>query len=310
MQLLKSTGYLTVTALFLFGCSGIKKSTTSSIQQKDGLYSISQQNQVFEVDAISGAKVSAIKVDGYNFLTDSVVHARYWGSSFWISPEAVWDWTTKEVDRKPYTSRIEDGKIIMTSPKGEKSGLLVTKIFSAIKESNSFLVEYTVKNESDTIKDIAPWEVTRVHVDGLAFFPIGDGTRRGGLLPFTTEKDGISWYQYRAEDVPLKGNRQLYSDGKEGWLAQVNGQLVLIKKFKDMPLENAAPEEAEVEWYASPVNAGHSYVEVEHQGPYAHLKPGQSLTWKSEWYLRKLPADIKPEAGNVKLVEYVRKIVK
>lgn len=308
---LKPIGYIGLAALLISGCSGLKQAgNVTAVQEKNGLYQLNLPNQVFEIDPVSGAKVSSIKLDGYNFLTDSLVNRNYWGSSFWISPEAVWDWSTKEIDRKPYTSRIENGKVIMTSPKSIKTGMIVQKTFWSDKKNKSFIVEYKVTNESDQVKDIAPWEVTRVHVDGIAFFPFGGGKRWGGLLPFTVEKDGINWWKYKAEEVPLKGNRQLYSDGSEGWLAQVNDDIILIQRFTDIPLEDNAPEEGEVEWYASPVTPGKSYVEVEHQGAYTHLQPGQSLTWKSEWFLRRLPADIKGEVGNAKLVEYVRKIVK
>ena len=296
--------------LLIVGCSGIRRVSTPSVEEKNGLYQIRMGNQVLEIDPISGAKISALRIDGSNFLTDKTVHKTYWGSSFWISPEAVWDWSEKEIDDKPYSSAIQGGKVVLTSPKSVKTGLVVTKTFSAIKENNSFVVEYTIINESDQVKDLAPWEVTRVQTEGIAFFPFGEGSRRGGLLPFTVEKDGISWYQYRAEDVPLKGNRQLYSDGSEGWLAQVNNGVILIKKFEDIPFDKNAPQEGEVEWYASPAVAGKSYVEIEHQGAYTHLLPGQSLTWRSEWILRKLPADIVAGVGNAKLVEYVRRIVK
>jgi len=297
-------------ASFLMGCGAVRTAGTSSIGENKRGYFISLPNQVLEIDAISGAKVGSLSLGGYNFLTDSLVHKNYWGSSFWISPEAIWNRSFSDFDAKPYTSRIENGKVILTSPKSLKTGLMVTKVFWGNKSNNSFVIEYTIANWSGEAKDVAPWEVTRVHTDGIAFFPFGEGNRRGGLIPFTVEKEGISWYQYRAEDVPLKGDRQLYSDGSEGWLAQVNRKILLIQKFTDIPIEKNAPEEGEVEWYASPVGLGKSYVEVEHQGPYTKLQPGQSLTWKSEWFLRELPANIKPEVGNTKLVEYVRKVIR
>lgn len=298
-----------LSGLLFIGCNAAKQAGKSSMREDNGVFSLHLPNQVMEIDPASGAKVSALKIDGYNFLTDSLVHREYWGSSFWLSPESVWSWSEKEIDQKRYTSRIQKGKIVMRSPESIKTGLTITKEFSSDPKSKSFIIEYTITNVSDSVKDLAPWEVTRVHTDGIAFFPFGEGKRRGGLLPFTVENEHISWYQYRAEEVPLNGDRQLYSDGSEGWLAEVNGQTILIQRFADLPLEKNAPEEGEVEWYASPVAAGKSYVEVEHQGPYTHLQSGQSLIWKSEWFLRKLPSEIKPEVGNSRLVDYVRKIV-
>ena len=171
-------------------------------------------------------------------------------------------------------------------------------------------MNYTITNTSQEVQKVAPWEVTRVKTHGIAFFPFGKGERRGGLIPFTKEKDGISWFHYQDSQLPAQGDRQLYSDGAEGWLAQVNGDVILIKKFIDVPFENNAPNEGEIEWYASPVKPGKSYVEIEHQGQYQELLPGNSLTWQVTWILRQLPQSVKPEVGNAALVEYVRKLVR
>lgn len=303
--------YISITALFIFGCGTEKRLNRAFPEQINGKYSIRLEDQVMEIDPAKGGRISSLKLNGNDFFTDSNVNDYNWGSTFWFSPQSEWKWPpSAEIDNKAYSNKMEKGELIMVSQKDPKTGLILTKTFSANKKTNSYLLKYTITNLSEKAQKVAPWEVTRVHVNGLAFFPYGDGDRRGGLIPFTTEKDGISWYQYRADQVPPKGDRQLYSDGKEGWLAAVNGQVIMIKKFPDVPFEKNAPNEGEVEWYASPVVQGKSYVEIEHQGSYEELLPGKSTTWQVEWFLRRLPSDIKPEAGNQKLADYVRNIVK
>jgi hypothetical protein len=47
-----------------------------------------------------------------------------------------------------------------------------------------------------------------------------------------------------------------------------------------------------------------------HQGPYEEIQPGATLTWETVWFLRKLPAGMKEQAGNEALTRYVQKIVK
>ena len=47
-----------------------------------------------------------------------------------------------------------------------------------------------------------------------------------------------------------------------------------------------APGEAEVQVY---VNRGKTYIELESQGAYTLLQPGESLSWTVRWYL--LPVD-------------------
>lgn len=53
--------------------------------------------------------------------------------------------------------------------------------------------------------------------------------------------------------------------------------MIFIKKFPDILAELAAPSESEVSVY---VNPGKSFVEIEQQGAYKELKPGDSLTWE------------------------------
>ncbi len=119
------------------------------------------------------------------------------------------------------------------------------------------------------------------------------------------DKDGITWFAYQEDKVPVK-NTKFFADGSEGWIAQVNEDVIFIKKFSDIPAEKAAPGESEIEVYA---NAGKTYVEIEQQGAYTKLQPGDSLTWEVNWFLRKIPTNIKREAGSSALVSYVRKIV-
>jgi hypothetical protein len=90
-------------------------------------------------------------------------------------------------------------------------------------------------------------------------------------------------------------------------MPQVNNGVILIKRWDDVPLEKNAPGEGEVEIYANPDK---SYIEIEPQGPYTILAPGASSAWEVKWYLRNLPPDIKAEAGNKNLVDFVRNTVK
>ncbi len=302
---------LSMPILFALGCATTKINRASTLEQNNGKYLIHVQNQILEIDPSKGGRINSLMLDGIDFLTDSNVNNFNWGSTFWFSPQSDWKWPpSAEIDSMPYSVKIHSGRIIMQSLQDPRTGLDVLKEFSGDPQRKSFLLKYTITNRRDKAQKVAPWEVTRVQTDGLAFFPYGKGERRGGLIPFTKEIDGISWFQYNKERLPVKGDRQLYSDGSEGWLAEINDGIILIKKFEDIPYEKNAPKEGEIEWYASPVVEGKSYVEIEHQGAYEEIYPGQSANWQVEWFLRKLPENIKAEVGNPALVEYVRNIVR
>lgn len=280
------------------------------IRKVDDGYSL-QVNQVgLRVNPEIGGRITSLALSGKDFLTDSVVNSFNWGSSFWPSPQSDWHWPpAAAIDNAPYQARVENGALVMTSTPDPRTGLVATKTISGHSSNGSFVIDYALTNTSDSVRKVAPWEVTRVHTGGLAFFPMGEGALRGGLIPLMTEKDGIQWFRYQVDKLPQKGDRQIYTDGAEGWFAEVNDGVILVKKFPDIPKAAAAPKEGEVELYASPVEPGHSYVEVEHQGAYQRLAPGESLHWKMTWFLRRLPRGLKAEVGNADLVAYVRKLV-
>jgi len=280
------------------------------VRQVDDGYSLQVGQVELRVNPEIGGRITSLSLAGQDFLTDSLVNSFNWGSSFWPSPQSDWHWPPPaEIDNAPYQARVVHGALIMVSQPDPRTGLVATKTITGHRRNGSFVIEYRLTNTSDSVRQVAPWEVTRVHTGGVAFFPMGEGALRGGLIPLMTEKDGIQWFRYEVDKLPKKGDRQIYTDGAEGWFAEVNDGVMLVKQFPDYPKSAAAPKEGEVELYASPVSPGHSYVEVEHQGAYKTLAPGESLDWKMTWFLRRLPAGMTAEVGNAALVDYVRKLV-
>lgn len=274
-------------------------------------YAITIGNQQMIVDPARGGRIVSLLMSGEDFLTDSTVNDFNWGSTFWFSPQRDWRWPpSAEIDNKPYKASVESNVLVMTSAPDQKTGLVVTKSISGEPDKQIFVLRYTITNRSAASQKIAPWEVTRVKPGGIAFFPAGQGAARGGLLPLTTLQQGLFWFAYDKQKLPVKGDRQLYADGAEGWLAQVNDKQILIKQFSNILPEATAPEEGEVELYASEVSpASPGYVEIEHQGAYTTLLPGTSMTWTCTWFFRTLSADIQPAKGNTALVTWVRKLI-
>jgi len=262
-----------------------------------------------QIDPTKGGRVRSLMHKNINFLTDSTVHSNYYGSILWLSPESDWP-MSEEIDSKPYSVKVMRNSLVLTSLKDLKTGIVVQKEFSGDKTKDCFTIKYTITNYSSAIQKIAPWEVTRVHINGIAFFPQGKGNMRGGLLSSMILKNHIAWFVYDSSKLPLKGDRQIYTDGYEGWLAEMNGRWLLVQQAPEISVEKTAPNEGEVELYASPLKEGRGYVEIEHQGEYTSLNPGRSISWEVHWYLRKIPLSISPTAGNEALVNYIRQIIK
>jgi len=270
--------------------------------KKNGIYTIRNKTQELTIDPSTGGRITELKLNGKNFLTTKSIHPIFWGSTLWPSPQNIWGGPDlEELDRLLYSDTVFGNTLKMVSMPDPKSGFIFIKEFSFNKKYGAFELKYSIANGSDTVRKVAPWEVTRVQTRGLTFFPTGEGIRWGNIASLVTELNGITWFNYEPDKISSTHNK-FFTDGKEGWIAQVNNGIIFIKYFKDEPKELAAPSEAEIEVYTNPDK---TYVEVEVQGAYTTLKPGASLTWTVFWYIKKLPK-IKIENGSQQLIDFVR----
>ena len=228
-----------------------------------------------------------------------------YGSTFWTSPQKEWNWPpVTEFDRGAYTAQdLADtpNQLVLTSQIARKLPFQIVKQYNPDPKGKYIRVAYTIINKGDTERKVAPWEISRVVADeeGLIFFdaPV-ESITPAGLIPFKGEA-GASWYNFETGAQ----NRKINADGK-GWLAYAANGLLMIKKFDDLTQSQPAPDEAEIQVY---VNQGKTYIELESQGEYKTLAPGESLTWAVDWYLIPLKEKAVPSG---KLLDLVRKTIK
>jgi hypothetical protein len=191
----------------------------------------------------------------------------------------------------------QDGNVLtMTSGVSEKLKYRIRKQFAIDEKEEAFVITYSIINESDEVRQVAPWEITRVPNDGgIIFFdaPL-DGITPAGLMTFT-EANGAVWYQTDETNA----NRKINADGK-GWLAFVDKGLLLLKKFEDLQPSQPAPDEAEIQVY---VNRGKTYIELESQGAYTTLQPHGELQWTVRWYLVPVKTEPQPSSRLMKIVK-------
>ena len=266
----------------------------------DGTWHIASGPVTMTVDAACGGKILSFKY-GEKEVISQTSFPNSFGSTFWTSPQSEWSWPpVPEIDADPYEARVEGRTLVLTGRKSERFGYRVSKCFSVDPSDGAVLVTYSILNESDRTRQVAPWEITRVPNGGLIFFDADrvEGSNRMEPLPFVFEKRA-AWY---AVDVAEK-NRKTNADGK-GWLAFSNDGLMLVKTFPDLDASQPAPAEAEIQIY---VNAGKTYVEIEEQGAYTTLAPGEQLDWTVRWYL--IPQTL-PSVPDEALLEPVRKIIR
>ena len=281
-----------MTATFL-ACTAFTSSAAVT-DDNDNTYQLKAGNLTMTVDAGKGGKILSLKYQDAEVISQLPWREAF-GSTFWTSPQKEWNWPpVPEFDKMAYTvEEHSDTTLVMRS---QVSARLKYSIGKAIRACDgSFAITYTIYNESGESRQVAPWEITRVPNQGIIFFdaPVAEITP-AGLMDFKAAH-GAAWYQ--ADEA--NDNRKINADGK-GWLAYYSDGLLLVKKFQDLKKEEPAPGEAEVQVY---VNRGKTYIELESQGAYTTLAPGEHLDWTVNWYLVPAEGEAIPTASLVKKVK-------
>ena len=269
------------------------------IKNSDAKYSIQMNDLTMTIDS-KGGKILSFKYKDAEVISQ-IRFPEAFGSTFWTSPQKEWNWPpVPEYDKQPYTIEVKGASLVMKSNVSPRLKYSITKEFLPDAKDNAIIVNYTITNESDETRKVAPWEITRVqNGDGLIFFDADVAKITPANLMDFKEEYGAAWYQ---PDVTNQ-NRKINADGK-GWLAYATNGLLLVKKFQDLEPSQPAPNEAEIQVY---VNRGKAHIELESQGAYTTLEPGKSLTWTVRWYLVPFDGAITPSKA---LLKKVKKLVK
>lgn len=275
---------------------------------KGTLYTFTSGDTVFAVDAAKGGRIVTFALGGRNILTPAKDgQDNNWGSTFWPSPQSDWNWPPPgAIDPGAYSAALEGSTLVLTGGTSPVLGLAATKTFRVAADTGAVTIVYGLVNRGKQARSVAPWEITRVAASGLTFFPMGDGSPRKGsqdLLGLQRVGD-VAWFAY---DANVTNEQKVFADGHEGWIAHVDGNLLLVKSFSDTGPAQAAPGEAEIEIYT---DAAHTYIEVENQGAYVSLAPGASLQWTVCWFLRGLDGSVPIHVGGSDLLNLVRALVK
>ena len=272
-----------VLTIAFFGWLGIaygQQPATVNMQPKtDSLYTLTAGRVTMTIDASFGGRIRSLRYDDREVLSQTRWPESF-GSTFWTSPQSEWNWPpVAEIDKGAYTVEQADrNTVTMTSLPSRRLGIAVTKRFTAADDGTSISVTYTISNVGSAERRVAPWEITRVPNGGLIFF--------GAPRADTTAE-----------------NRKINADAS-GWLAFADNGLLLVKEFPDLKTTEPAPGEAEVQVY---VNRGKTYIELESQGAYVSLHPGEQQSWTVRWHL--VPTDQEP-SPSVSLLEQVRSLLK
>lgn len=261
------------------------------VLQEKRILTVNSGELSLSVDPEIAARVTEMNFRGSNLLADSSLNPNNWGTTYWTSPQADWGWPpVPEVDSLPYeVAEVNADAVTLLSPEariGERV-FRVAKTFSATPLKNALDAVYTIRNEGTAAFSMANWEIMRVPAGGLTFFPTGQAELTPiaphDILP--TEKAAGTTFFEHSHFTPGRCQK-LHADGEGGYLAHLSGELLILKVFEDSPVERQAPGEGECEIFA---NDDGKYVEVEVQGPYESIAPGQQSSFRIRTGVYPLP---------------------
>jgi hypothetical protein len=258
---------------------------------------------ILEVDAAQGARVTAFRIGDEDILLGPAINALNFGSTFWTSPQSQWGWPPPpEIDSVPYQISLSEGAVSFAGPPSRALGLAVTKTFSVDAGREAAVIRYAIQNRADEPRTVAPWEISRHRTGGLTFFPTGDGVEPPSTLA-VHQAEGATWFSYHAPSIT--DHQKLFAHGAEGWIAHLDvaRRMLLVKTFPEITRADQAPGEAQIELYADP---DHTYIEVEEQGPYRQIAPGEEAAWTVTWRLRRVTPATAIHAGSRDLLGLAR----
>ena len=301
---MKLNAILAVAAVF--AATALSAQTIQKLD--DDKYVVSVQDLSLTVDAAHGGKILSFKLGEQEVIAQNPAaepqpaqptpaegqpprrrffNPNSYGSTFWTSPQAEWNWPpVPEYDSLPYTAEIKDGPVkvadvaipaLFLEGQVSKYGYRICKTITVDPSDLAFIITYSIVNESGEVRKVAPWEITRVPNGGFLEFE----AKPEGVTPADLMKVTFDDSKATLEVDVANQNRKINVDGK-GWLNFRDNGLVLTQRFPDIAPEDAAPGEAEIQVY---IDARKSFVEIEAQGPYTELQPGEKLDWTVRWYL-------------------------
>ncbi len=237
----------------------------------------------------------------------------YNGHIYWLGPQKGW-WQQQDLnadrrDRKatwppdPYLTLgkyeiLEQTKesVKLRSPQSPVSGIQMTKEIS-LKDGKVFL-KVTAVNIRNKDVSWGIWSNTRLPGNASVYVPVG---KEGGVLrvEFTAwnpEKERILPYEitdgFLHFDIPsVAADKEHVFTSKtfiypsEPLIAAFSNGYLFIKRSSLIPKNTIHPDQSFVEIYKLTGNLKDTLTELEMQGAYAALKPGESMSFEEDWEL-------------------------
>jgi hypothetical protein len=256
------------------------------------------------------------------------------GSTFWLSPQSLFSggkppfWPPPptisggtEGDGETgrfaegggtYDVQVDDAKqsVVLTSQPDPDLGVKVVKNISCDTERKAMVIRYTMEAAEKGVNvRLAGWEKTNLPAGALIFWDHGKAekvTRIDNMenkTSKTLDVEGDTFYFDHWSDDVHEGGTKIASNTTSSWIAAVRDDLMLVKVFQSVPLDEVAPGEGDVAVFARP-----SFSSIENQGVYRAIKKGKPSVYVVCWYARKLPEGAEAKKDDEKMMGAVREL--
>ncbi|MES1192311.1 MAG: DUF4380 domain-containing protein [Steroidobacter sp.] len=276
----------------------------------DNLYRLDNGTLSFAVNAQHGARITSLRFNDIELLTQPEDHPQNHGSTLWYAPQSHWHWPPPvALDTAPYDVKSDSGQLTLTSAADSASGLQFIKRFRLHDKPCHLELEYIIRNTAAHPVTAGAWELTRMP-GGLTFFPSPSvAARLQSTLPDVQIINAMTWYTMNKTTLPVSAKAFFDVDQhlSQAWLASVTAQrLMLVKSFPVLRPENYSDGHAAIEVYGHEQGA---YVELENHGPRTQLEPDAALSHVVRWHVQAIPDDVEVRAGNRLLVEFAQALI-
>ena len=272
--------------------------------QNGSLYSLTFAGQTFEVNAEKGARVSTFSIGDSNIIKQiNGSDVNSWGSVVWPAPQSEFNWPPPRLINNGVYSASIDGNVMTFTSQTDKDGknnqMQLIKSFWVNESDTSVSVKYSLINKGTSPIKKAIWEIARVPLNGISFWPTGSAGTWGALASSVQTSGDYSWINISKES---RRRLKFFADGAQGWFAHIDeSNRLFVKTFEDVDSADFANGEGEIElWIAD------NFIELENQGVARTLNTNDTLHYEAKWILRQLPEWVNPGIGDEVLIDFVK----
>ncbi len=217
----------------------------------------------------------------------------YGGDKLWPAPQKVWGWPPDPVmDSAPQKVTLTDDKRLkIEGAVSPKHNLSFVRTITLEPQGTGVTFENVLVNHDKKAAQWAVWQVTQVNAPDRLRMPLNPkGAFKKGYYVFQGSEPVKDKIQVLTDEVQLTRDSmksaKIGGDSPLGWLTADKGAVRFEISSKRQVGKTYADDGCSLEIYTNPDPL--PYIELELLSPLTTIKPGQTLSMTTKWFLKKL----------------------